>query len=61
MPNDNIKGPYILWENNGCDGWSPRSFATLVEALTAPRYSSDFELTKKVVLESQEDGSVVVR
>lgn len=31
------KGPYVVWENFGYEGWQPKNFATLDEAV---RYRS---------------------
>jgi hypothetical protein len=33
-------GPYIVWENLGCEGWQPKSFATIKEAVEAVGYDS---------------------
>jgi hypothetical protein len=38
-------GPIVLWEDYGCEGWQPKSFATVTEALMAPRYSASFVIT----------------
>lgn len=38
-------GPYIVWENYGCEGWQPKSYPTLKEALCAQRYNSEFVIT----------------
>ena len=43
---DSVDGPYIVWENYGCEGWQPKSYATLKEALCAQRYQSDWVITK---------------
>jgi hypothetical protein len=29
------KGPYVVWRDYGCEGWSPRSYDTAAEALDA--------------------------
>ena len=46
-----IKGPYIVWENYGCEGWQPKSYATLAEALTTARYVTEFEITRRIEFE----------
>ncbi|MCA6108125.1 hypothetical protein [Bradyrhizobium cenepequi] len=30
-----IAGPIIVWTDNGCEGWAPRSFASLLDAIKA--------------------------
>lgn len=47
-------GPYIVWLDFGYDGWSPESYATLKEALEAPRYDSDYVITRKCEYEISE-------
>lgn len=50
------EGPIIVWENLGYEGWHPKSFVTIKEALLATRYSSEFVLTRLIefdVLEKQ--------
>ena len=56
-----IKGPYIVWENYGYDGWQPKSYSDLAAALTAKRYSSEWEITKKVEFEVKETGAINVK
>lgn len=41
-------GPFLVWENYGCEGWAPKSYPTLKEALSAQRYNSEFVVTKRV-------------
>ena len=36
---------YLLWQNNGSDGWSMERFDTLGGALTADRHSSTWMIT----------------
>jgi len=43
-----IKGPFIVWENYGYEGWQPKSYPTLKAALSAQRYNSEFVVTKAV-------------
>lgn len=31
--NWNADGPYIVWRDYGCEGWSPRSYDTAAAAL----------------------------
>lgn len=45
---EDLKGPYILWEDYGSEGWHPKSYATPKDALTDTRYNR-FLLTKAVV------------
>lgn len=42
------QGPFILWMDLGYDGWSPRSFKTLKEALETEKYSTEWVITKTV-------------
>lgn len=58
---ENIKGPYIVWENYGYDGWQPKSYPDLGTALTSQKYSSEWEITKKVEFEVKETGAVNVK
>lgn len=39
-------GPYIVWESYGCEGWQPKSYPTLREAVLAHRYQATFVVTK---------------
>lgn len=55
-----LEGPYIVWDDYGCEGWKPTSYKTLAEALTTPRYVSNWEITKKVTLTMLDDGKVIV-
>lgn len=32
---EDVKGPIIVWEDYGLEGWSPRSFASLLDAVKA--------------------------
>jgi hypothetical protein len=41
-------GPYILWLDYGVDGWSPKSFPTLKDALIADRRDHDWVITKRL-------------
>jgi len=45
---------YILWINNGCEGWNFREFDTLEECLDEPRYGTDYMITKAVDIEIKE-------
>lgn len=45
-----LAGPYIVWEDYGCEGWHPSSYATPKDALTAARHNR-FVLTKAIVFE----------
>lgn len=42
-----ITGPIILWENYGYEGWHPKSYATLKDALVAVRYNTEFVVTER--------------
>lgn len=55
-----IDGPYIVWENYGVEGWRPKSYSNLADALCSPRYCSEWEITKKLKLEMAEDGKVSI-
>lgn len=52
--NENTKGPYILWRNDGYNGWSPESFDTIQKALEAEKYSSGWIITKNVEYKVEE-------
>jgi hypothetical protein len=43
-------GPYIVWEDGGCEGWSPTSYPTLKAALEGRKYS-DWIVTRLVAYE----------
>jgi hypothetical protein len=46
---DETIGPFILWFDYGVEGWRPKSYLTLKEALEADRGGSHYWLiTKKV-------------
>jgi hypothetical protein len=47
---DDLKGPYIVWEDYGTEGWHPKSYTTPKEALLDARYQR-FILTKALVFE----------
>ena len=51
------EGPYVVWENYGCEGWQPKSYTDLREALTAQRFNSEFVVTKVVDYEITEKGA----
>jgi len=51
---EDIKGPYIVWENNGCEGWQPTSFRTVLQALEKQKYSSEWVITKAISYEVKE-------
>lgn len=51
--NKNIIGPYILWQNYGCEGWKPTSFNSIKEALEGEKYS-EFTITKAIDYEVKE-------
>lgn len=44
-------GPYIVWANYGYEGWQPKSFKTLKEALLSERYGYEIVVTKLVEYE----------
>jgi hypothetical protein len=46
--------PYILWINYGSEGWKPDYFNTLREALLAPKFGSEFVITKQINWIAQE-------
>jgi hypothetical protein len=52
-------GPYVTWIDNGGEGWAPRSFDTLREAVIAETYGSNVVVTKVVQFEIKEieDGA----
>ena len=55
---EDVEGPFIVWENYGYEGWQPKSYKTLTEALCTPRYNSEWEITKRVTFEVLETGAV---
>lgn len=54
LPNERIKGPIIVWVNYGYEGWQPESFESVKTALLAPRYGSEFVITKLVDFDTTE-------
>ena len=46
-----VEGPYIVWEHYGYEGWQPKSFPTLEEAVRAHRFQSEWVVTKVVLFE----------
>jgi hypothetical protein len=44
-------GPFVVWQNYGYDGWQPRSFQTLREAVLADRHGTEFVVTRIVEFE----------
>lgn len=51
---EDVIGPVIVWEDNGCEGWSPRSYQNLKEALLAQKYSGQYVITKLIDFEVTE-------
>jgi hypothetical protein len=51
-----IRGPFIVWEDYGCEGWHPKSYDTLLEAVNAHSYQSTTIVTKTVKYEVTEIG-----
>lgn len=45
---DDVKGPFIRWDDYGCEGWHPVSYDTMEEALSDDRYGHQFTLTKVI-------------
>lgn len=45
---DETRGPFIVWENYGYEGWQPKSYETLKEAILAERYHTEFVITRPV-------------
>ena len=50
-------GPYVVWEDYGYEGWKPKSYATVRDALTDVRYNS-FVLTRIVDFDVVEKETV---
>lgn len=59
VPNQQTES-YIVWENYGYEGWQPKYYATLPEALTTPRFVTEWIITKAVSFQVCEDGKVLV-
>lgn len=55
---EDLIGPYIVWEYYGYEGWHPKSYPNLASALTAQRFNSEWEITKKVIFEVKETEQV---
>lgn len=51
---DATSGPIIIWSDYGCEGWKPRSFENVKEALEATRYGEPFIITRVVQYDVQE-------
>ena len=58
---EELVGPYIVWEYYGYEGWHPKSYPDLGSALTAQRFNSQWEITKKVTFDIKETGQVEVK
>ncbi len=58
---EDLVGPYIVWEYYGYEGWQPKSYSNLADALTAQRVNSQWEITKKVNFEVREGGEIYVK
>lgn len=56
---EDTAGPYIVWQNYGCEGWSPTSYKTLAEAICTPR-SYDWILTMAADWGVEENGKVTI-
>jgi hypothetical protein len=57
---DDTVGPFIVWEFYSYEGWHPKSYPTLREAVLAHRYREEFCVTKLVkfdVSELDSDGA----
>ncbi len=50
---EEIIGPYILWVDYGYEGWKPRSFNSINEALKADKFN-EWIITKRVDFEAKE-------
>jgi hypothetical protein len=55
------RGPIVVWENYGYEGWHPKSYATVKEALLGQRYNSEFCITRIVDFECVERGERIVK
>lgn len=51
---ESISGPFIVWEDYGCEGWQPKSYATLLEAVNAHSYQPTTIVTRTVKYEVTE-------
>ena len=45
---DGPKGPFTLWMNNGCEGWSWMDFESVEAALSEPKHTSNFVIQAPV-------------
>lgn len=57
---EDLISPYIVWEYYGYEGWRPKSYSDLSSAITAQRFNSEWEITKKVEFKVLETGKVEV-
>ncbi len=56
MPSpEDTKGPFIVWENYGYEGWQPKSYNTLKEAVIALRFNSEWIVTRLISYEVTEN------
>jgi hypothetical protein len=55
---EDLIGLYIMWEYYGYEGWHPKSYPDLASAITAQRFNSEWEITKKVEFKVLESGKV---
>jgi len=53
---DDPHGPYIRWIHFGYEGWRPKSYDTVKEALIDENYGNDFVITKIVDYEVKENA-----
>jgi len=47
-------GPIILWIDYGHEGWKPTSYTSVQEALKAPKYGSNYVITRLVAYTVEE-------
>lgn len=53
---EGCEGPIIRWDNYGYEGWKPRSFATVKDAVTDEQYGNEYVVTRAVQFDVTEQG-----
>jgi hypothetical protein len=54
VDNRSPKGPIVMWTDFGSEGWQPKDFQTVQEALEAERYGQGFVITRLATYEVKE-------
>lgn len=55
---EDVKGPFIVWENYGYEGWQPKSYNTLKEAVVAWKSTTEWRLTRVIEFNVTETSKI---